>query len=70
MFFPKVYNGSNRTSCEISSKLAIKIPKRRLWRRFDVIIVNYEHILCSVLVFLLLTLNKYMPVGFDAITAF
>ena len=35
--------------CEICSKLTIKTPKRRQWRRFGVFIVNFEHIshLCS-----------------------
>ena len=34
---------------EICSKLTIKTPKRCHWRRFDVFIVNFEHIshLCS-----------------------
>ena len=30
--------------CEICSKLTIKTPKRRHWRRFHVFIVNFEHI--------------------------
>ena len=30
--------------CEICSKLTIKPPKRRHWRRFGVFIVNFEHI--------------------------
>ena len=30
--------------CEISSKLTIKTPKRRHWRRSGVFIVNFEHI--------------------------
>ena len=29
--------------CEICSKLTIKIPERRQWRRFGVFIVNFEH---------------------------
>ena len=35
--------------CEICSKVTIKTPKRRHWRRFGVFIVNFEHIshLCS-----------------------
>ena len=35
--------------CEICSKLTIKTPKRRHWRRFGVFTVNFEHIshLCS-----------------------
>ena len=30
--------------CEICSKLTIKTPKRRQWRRFGVFMVNVEHI--------------------------
>ena len=33
------------------------------WCRSTVFIVNFEHISHLVLVFLLLTLNMYMPVG-------
>ena len=44
------------------SKLTIKIPERRQWRRSDVFFVNFEYILHLVLVFLLLTLNRKMPV--------
>ena len=39
------------------SKLTIKKPERRHWRRLGVFIVNSEHISHPVLVFLLLTLN-------------
>ena len=45
------------TRCEICSKLTIKTPKRRQWRRSGVFILNFEHISRLVLVFLLLTLN-------------
>ena len=45
------------------SKLAIKIPERRHWRRSGIFIVNFEHILHIVLVFLLLTLSRQMPAG-------
>ena len=48
---------STRTRCEICSKLTIKTPERRHWRRSDVFIVNFEHISHLVLVFLSLTLN-------------
>ena len=47
-----------RTRCEICSKLTIKLPERRHWRRSGVFIVNFEHISHLVLVFLLLTLNR------------
>ena len=54
----KVNNRSTRTRCEICSKLTIKTPERRYWRRFGVSIFNFEHISHLVLVFLLLTLNR------------
>ena len=48
------------------SKLSIKTPERRHWRSWHssgVFIVNFEHILYRALVFLLLTLNMYLPPG-------
>ena len=33
-----------RTRCEICSKLTIKKPERRQWRRCGVLIVNFQHI--------------------------
>ena len=53
----KVSDRNTRTSCEIYSKLTIKIPERHQcqWRRSGMFIVNFEHILHLVLVFLLLT---------------
>ena len=60
----KVNNRNTRTRCEICSKLTIKIPERRQWRRSGIFIVNFEHILHLVLVFLLLTLSRYMPIGY------
>ena len=54
----KVYNGNTRTICEIWSKLTIKIPKRRHWRRSGAFIVDFRHFAIYFLVFLLLTLNK------------
>ena len=45
------------------SKLTIKIPERRYWRRSGIYIVNFEHISHLVLVFLLLTLSRKMPAG-------
>ena len=38
-------------------KVKIKTPERRQWCRSGVFIVNFEHILHHILVFLLLTLN-------------
>ena len=57
----KVNNRYTRTRCEICSKLTIKTPKRRHWRRFGVFIINFEHIPYLVLVFLLLTLSRLIP---------
>ena len=54
----KVNNRTTRTRCEICSKLTIKTPERRHWRRSGVFIVNFEHISHLVLVFLLLTLSR------------
>ena len=42
----------------MSSKVTIKIPERRQWRRSGIIIVNFEHISHLVLLFLLLTLSR------------
>ena len=56
MFFGVNYRNT-RTRCEICSKLTIKTPERRHWRRSGVFIVNFEHILHFVLVFLLLNLS-------------
>ena len=40
----KVNTKSTKTSCEICSKLTVKTPERRQWRRSGVFIVNFEHI--------------------------
>ena len=39
----KVNNRNTRTSCEICSKLTIKTPQRRQWRRSGDFIVSFEH---------------------------
>ena len=54
----KVNNRNSRTRCEICSKLTIKVPERRHWRRSDIFIVNLEHISHLALLFLLLTLSR------------
>ena len=54
----KVNNRNTRARCEMCSKLTIKTPERRQWRRSGVFIVNFEHILHFVLVFVLLTLSR------------
>ena len=58
IYLLKVNNKNFRTRCEICSKLTIKTPERRQWRRFGVFIVDFEHISHLVLVFLLLTLSR------------
>ena len=63
----KVINRNSRTKYEICSKLTIKEPERRDWRRSrrsSVFTVNFEYISHLALVFLLLTLNRLgMPAG-------
>ena len=54
----KVNNRNTRKRCEICSKLRIKTPERRFWRRSGVSIVNFKHISHLFLLFLLLTLSK------------
>ena len=48
----KVNNGKTRTMCEIYSKLTIKTPERRHWRRSSVFIANFEQIWHIVLVYI------------------
>ena len=57
IYLLKIDYRNTRARCEICSKLTIKTPERRQWRRSFVFIVNFEHISHLVLVFLLLTLN-------------
>ena len=40
----KVNNKNTTTRREICSKLTVKTPERRQWRRSSVFIVNFEHI--------------------------
>ena len=54
----KVNNKNTRTRCETCSKLTIKTPELRHWRRYGVFIANSEPISHLVLVFLSLTLSK------------
>ena len=42
----------------ICSKLTMKTPERRQWHRFEVFIVNFQHILYLFLMLLLVNLNK------------
>ena len=58
-----VHEGNTRKRCEICSKLTIKTPELRQRSLSGVFIVNFEHISHLFLVFLLLTLNKYVLGG-------
>ena len=58
IYLLKVNNRNTRTRREICSKLTIKMPEWRQWRRSGVFIVNFEDISHLVLVFLLLTLSR------------
>ena len=51
-------NNSTSARCEICLKLMMKTPQRRQWRHSGGFIVNFEHILHLILVFLLLTLSR------------
>ena len=59
IYLLKVNNRNTRTRCEICSKLTTKTPDVVL----IVFTVIFEHISPLVLVFLLLTLNMYLPAG-------
>ena len=63
IYLLKVNNRNTRKRWEMCSKLTIKIPERRQWRRSRIIFINFKHISDLVLVFLLLTLGRYMPAG-------
>ena len=65
IYLLKVNNGNTRPMCKTCSKLAIKTPERRQWRRSCVFVVNFEQILHIVLVSLLLILNKSITAGID-----
>ena len=56
----KVNNRNTRTMCEICSKTR---------RRSGVFIVNFEHISHIVVVFLMLTLSRYMSAGYLLVTS-
>ena len=58
----KVKNSNSRTKYEIFSQLTIKTTMP--WRHSSAFTVNFEHILHLVLVFLLFTLNMYLPAEF------
>ena len=54
----KVNDRNTRARCEIRSKLTIKTPERRQWRRSGIFAVNFERISDLTPVFLLLILSK------------
>ena len=59
IYLLRVNKKNTRTMCEIClTKLTINTPKQCHWRCSSVFIVNFEHILLIILVFLFLTLNK------------
>ena len=62
IYLLKVSNKNTRTRCETCSKLTIKTPERRQWRRSGVFIVNFEHKLHLVLVFFIVNF-KYVIAG-------
>ena len=57
IYLLKVINRNTGTRCKTCSKLTIKTPEQRHWRRSGVFIENFEHISYLAVVFLLLTLN-------------
>ena len=57
IYLLRIDKRNTRARCEICSKLTIKTPERRQWRRSGVFTVNFEHISHLVLVILLLTFN-------------
>ena len=61
----KVNSRNTRVKCKRRSKLTTEIPEGGHWVRFGVFIVNYEHILHLVLVFILINLSRLMLAGCD-----
>ena len=53
----KVNNRKTRKRWETCSKLAMKTPERRNWRRSSILIVSFEDIPHLFVVFLLLTMS-------------
>ena len=60
IYLLKVNNRNSRTTCEIFSKLTVKTPERHQWWRSFVFVFNLKPILYHFLVFILLTLSKYL----------
>ena len=57
IYLLKVNNRNTGIRCEICSKLTVKIPERRHWRRSGIFIINFDHVSHRVLLFPFLTLN-------------
>ena len=64
LFKVKVNSRSTRKRCEICLKITIKTPGRDQQRRSGIFVFKFEHTSHLFLVFLLLTLNKYMLAGY------
>ena len=58
----KVDNGNTITMFDICSKFTTKTQEWRHWCRSVIFIVNFKQISQPILVFLLMTLNKLIPV--------
>ena len=63
MYLLKFNNRNIKARCEICPMLTIKTPEQRKWLCSGFFIVNFEHILPLVLLFLLLTLKMHLPAG-------
>ena len=59
----EVNKTNTRNECELRPKLTIKKHKGRCWCRSVVFIVNFGHISQLFLIFLLLTLKRYLFAG-------
>ena len=62
-----MFKVNNTNIREICSRLTIKIPERRHWRRSGGFIVKFEYISHFFLVCLMMTLNTYLFPGRDRI---
>ena len=66
IYLLKINNGNTKTMYEICPWLTLKTPEWRHCRRSGVFIATFEQISHIVLVFRLLTINKWMPAGSEA----
>ena len=63
MYSVSFNNKNTKTMCKACSKLTMKTPEERKWRRSGVFTVDFEQISHIFLVFLLLTLNIILLPG-------